>query len=152
LDVYATHLSTIVEIALSTEGPILELGCGDYSTPVLSAIARHQGRVLKIQASDVSWLYKYSEFGDIEHVPDWDGWHPHAPPNAEEWGMVFLDSEQSTLGRIERLPQLKAVTSVVVLHDAQGAVTRKRWPDCTAGWDVEIRKRYNPWTAVLRRC
>ena len=149
MDVYATHLQALVETALATDGPILELGCGDYSTPVLSAIARRQGRVLKIQASDVNWLYKFTEFGDIEHVTNWDEWEP--PRDVDEWGMVFLDSEQSTLGRIERLPQLMAVTRVVVLHDAQGAVTRPRWQACTAGWDVEIRKRYNPWTAILRR-
>lgn len=151
MDVYATHLHPLVEVALSTEGPILELGCGDYSTPVLSAIARNQRRVLKIQAADVTWLYKFAEFGDIEHVPNWDKWTPPAPPDTAEWGMVFLDSEQSTLGRIERLPQLRAVAPVVVLHDAQGAVTRPRWQACTAGWDVEIRKRYDPWTAILRR-
>jgi hypothetical protein len=147
MDVYATHLHPLVEVALDTEGPILELGCGHYSTPVLSAIARHQQRRFHIQASDVSWLYQFSEFGDIEHVLDWDTWQP---PEGD-WGMVFLDSEQSTRGRIERIPQLREHTRVVVLHDAQGAVLRKRWSSCVEGWDVDIRKRYNPWTAILRR-
>lgn len=152
MDVYATHLHALVETALATEGAILELGCGNYSTPVLSAIARHGNRVLRIQASDVKWLYQFAEFGDIEHVPNWDKWQPPAPPPGhDEWGMVFLDSEQSTLGRIERIPQLRAVTRVIVLHDAQGAVQRPRWPKVIEGWDVSIRKRYDPWTAVLRR-
>jgi hypothetical protein len=154
MDVYATHLHPLVEMALQTEleGPILELGCGDYSTPVLSAIARHQRRELHIHAGDANWLHRFAEYGDIVHVPDWEKWQaPKAPAKDGMWGMVFVDSEQSTLGRIERIPQVRAVTRLVVLHDAQGAVQRPRWPVITKGWEVELRKRYPNWTAVLRR-
>lgn len=145
MDKYATHLEALVESALSSQGPILELGCGDYSTPVLAAIARQQGRKFLVQAQDEAWAAKYLDIAEVQIVK-WSEWVPHG-----QWGMALLDSEESTAGRIERLPALAEVTRLVVLHDADPSMGRPRWPDCSAGWEITLYKRYKPWTAVLRR-
>lgn len=145
MDPYATHLPVLVETALRTTGPILELGCGDYSTPVLAAIASQQGRRFTVQASDRNWSDRFKDIADVEMV-DWLTWSP--PPG--RFGLVFLDNEEFTKERIKRLHQLAAVADVIVMHDADVASTRPHWAECTAGLTVAMHKRYTPWTAVIR--
>lgn len=151
MEPYSTHLEALVATALATQGAILELGCGDYSTPVLAAIAKHMGRRFLVQASDEKWAAKYRDIAEVEIVK-WSEWGRSAwHPPLGEFGMVFLDSEESTAGRIERLPALATITRTVVMHDADHAMARQRWPYCTEGWDITLFKRYKPWTAVLRK-
>jgi hypothetical protein len=133
----------LVETAVNTEGGILELGCGDYSTPILAAIAKSQGRAFVSQASDAEWAKKY---GALVQMIDWATWKPEG-----RWGMVFLDSEEDTGKRISRIPALASVTDVVVMHDAQASTYRNNWDECTADFDVTMHKNHFPWTAVLRK-
>ena len=35
MDQYATHQRLLVAAVMQTEGPIVEMGCGNYSTPLL---------------------------------------------------------------------------------------------------------------------
>lgn len=146
MDRYATHLEALVATVLGVDGAILELGCGDYSTPVLAAIARAQGRRFLVHAADESWAARYRDIAMIEIV-DWSRWEP--PPG--EWGVVLLDSEESTAGRILHLPKLRAAGAIVV-HDADSAQTRRHWAECTEGFRIEWFRRQVPWTAVLRPC
>lgn len=145
MDRYATHLQALLDTALSTAGPILELGCGDYSTPVLATIARHQHRRFLVQASDRSWAERYRDLAEVE-VIDWTRWSPPAG----QWGLVLLDSEESTAWRITRLPALLGVADAIVVHDADAAMTRPHWNECVRGFGIHWYKRYLPWTAVLR--
>lgn len=153
MDPYATHLQALITTALRTTGPILELGCGDYSTPLLAAFANEQGRRLLVQASDWRWLSRYEALGgeqvEIEQV-DWKTW---TPPVAEpKWGFVFLDSEQNTADRIRHLPALLEVTDLVVLHDADHSMKREGWEKRSAGWQI-IEHYFEPLpqTVVLRK-
>jgi hypothetical protein len=139
IDPYATHLEALIGTAMSTDGPILELGRGDYSTPLLKAIAKAQGREFKSQASNKEWA---SRFQDVEIV-DWDTW---VPPLGY-WGMVFLDSEEHTHKRYERLHVLSTITNTIVLHDANEP---KRY-DVLNGWGITLHVRHKPHTAVFRR-
>lgn len=133
----------LVETAVNSKGGILELGCGDYSTPILNAIAKSQGREFLSQASDLEWAKKY---GDLVEIISWDTWVPEG-----SWGMVFLDSEEDTGKRISRIPELAKVTDLIVMHDAQASVYRKNWDECTRDFEVEMHKDKFPWTAVLRK-
>lgn len=129
--------------ALNCEGGILELGCGDYSTPILAAIAKRQNKPFHVQGSDAVWAKKY---GDLVEIIDWDTWAPKG-----RWGMVFLDSEEDTGKRISRIPALAAVTDVIVMHDAQASKYRQNWDECTKDFAVEMHQTHFPWTAVLRK-
>lgn len=146
MDPYATHLEALVTVALETVArPITEMGCGDYSTPVLAAIARAQRREYIVYASDEAWAARYHDIADVRLV-NWTNW---LPPY-KHLGMVLLDNEQSTADRIRWLPMLRTYADVVVLHDAQASMARKHWNECAAGFSVTLYQRYEPWTAVLR--
>ena len=143
MDAYSTHLHALVKTALTTTGSILELGCGDYSTPVLQEIAKAQGRDYRGQSSDALWA---ARFLGIEIV-DWMTWEPPVG----WWGMVFLDSDEKTWDRVKRIPQLKGFTDTIVVHDADIAMQRAGWPEAAKAFPkLEFYKTHQPWTVVMR--
>lgn len=151
LDPYSTHLEALVQTALQTTGGILELGCGHYSTPILEAIAKTQGRPYLSQASDANWA---SQFNGSVQVISWESWEPPTNPDSPDgkWGMVFLDSEENTWSRVRRIPSLAKVTDTIVLHDAEISMMREGWRDAISAFpDVTIFNRYRPYTAVMRK-
>ena len=145
MDPYSTHLMPLVKTALETKGAILELGCGDYSTPLLREICRIQARLFVCQTTDGVWAEKVG--GEIEVIPDWDTWMPPKGP----WGMVFVDSDEGTWKRVKRIPLLAGLTKTVVLHDADVSMTRGAWPLAKEAFPiVMIYDKYKPWTAVMQ--
>lgn len=143
MDPYSTHLEALVRTALETTGSILELGCGDYSTPILHAICKAQNRLYKVQSSTPEWACRYK---DVELV-DWETWTPPEGP----WGMVFMDSDEKTWNRVKRIPSLKGFTNTVVVHDADVMMQREGWPKAAESFpDITIFQTYKPWTAVMR--
>lgn len=142
VDAYATHLEALVTTALATTGGILELGCGDYSTPILHAICQAQGREYKVQSSTPEWAKRYR---DVEIV-DWETWRPSG-----KWGMVFMDSDEKTWNRVKRIPLLKGFTDTVVVHDADVCMKRGGWQQAAEAFpNITIYNTYEPWTAVMR--
>ena len=133
-----------MDTLVSSKGPILELGCGNYSTPVIASIALAQGRKYVVQASNAEWAAKFAEDVEIQIV-DWDEWEPKG-----EWGMVFLDSEESVKNRIKRLPALAQCAEVVVMHDANIAMQNPEWKDMVRDYgQVTVYTKHVPWTVVL---
>lgn len=143
MDPYATHLEALVTTALSTTGPILEMGCGHYSTPLLAAIARHGGREFVVHASNREWAEKFADIASIQIV-DWDNWEP------PRFGMALLDSEEHTSRRLGKLPKLLERGGAVVVHDADIVSSYPAWQSTVTGRAVEFYKRHKPWTAVIR--
>lgn len=142
MDPYATHLEALVSTALATDGPILEMGCGDYSTPVLAAIANKMGRGFVVHSSNEEWASKFSDLADV-NIVNWDEWEP------PQFGMALLDSEEHTLKRLSRLPKLLEVGGAVVVHDADIVSSYPAWRGTVAGRGVQFYKRQRPWTAVI---
>lgn len=144
MDGYATHLEALVNAALESDGDILELGCGDYSTPVLSAIAKHRGNKLVVNASDPAWASRYKDFAEIVIV-DWKTWQPKG-----KWGMIFLDNEEHQPYRLMRVPKLLEHTPIVVMHDADQAEMSPEFDQIARGLNVKTYKTHQPWTMVFR--
>ena len=92
---YFTHLLTLSKYAAKApEGStIIELGCGLYSTPVLSSIALARGLKFIVYSSDEVWMNKVKPcVHDNVHwnvVKDWKKWDM-----PEDAYMVFLDNEE----------------------------------------------------------
>ena len=132
---------------MMSAGPILELGVGDYSTPILAAISRQQNRPFLAQTSDKEWARKFVDIAQVKIVPDWLAWEPPAGP----WGLALLDNEQFVRDRILQIPALSKVAKVLVMHDADVAVGLANWQECISGYkEIAMYKRYTPWTAVMR--
>lgn len=115
----ATHLPMLM-LALNrvTRGDVLELGCGDYSTPILHYACQGQGRLLYSLDSNAEWLRKFLPLGSpahvFEHAQDWDA----VRCINQEWGVALVDHEPAARRGIE-LKRLAQCARVVVAHDVE---------------------------------
>lgn len=115
----------LVRTALTARGPILELGCGDYSTPVLAAIAAHLGVPFSFMSSAPEWAAKYAGGTIVD-------WATVAFPPAD---VVFLDNEELTRDRIKHLPALAKTSRVVVMHDIVACMSRPSFVEMVRHFD-----------------
>ena len=144
-DPYATHLEALVNAALETPGDILELGCGNYSTPILSAIARHRGNRLSVKSSCREWAEQFTKVADVE-LDDSEKWTPEGKD-----GLVFLDNEQLTRDRIKWLPELQQHCDCIVMHDSDAAMSHSHYPEMVKGFKrIKTHNTHTPWTVTLQ--
>jgi hypothetical protein len=128
---------------------ILELGCGHYSTPLLSSIAKTQGRDFQLITSDPAWAKQFQNDPDQLQLIDFSMWAEF--PFEGEWGMVLLDNEELVIDRSIQLFKLNEKAKVVVFHDAD------RIEQQGTSWGlihmlyrhVYFYDRYCPHTAIL---
>lgn len=93
-----------------SEHPILELGCGDGSSPTLQEFVKHNHRELLSYDYDKEWAEKYG----ASHVKDWD--------EAVDWNKkysVALVDESPGEQRHKSLMLLKNVCDIVIVHDSE---------------------------------
>ena len=148
-----THSAPLAITCMNTTGPVLELGCGLYSTLLLHTICEKQGRRLHTVDHTLSWLNKFTHLEtslhSFEHVkcgafnvtllefvyklsPDWakkidDSWDQVGKD--EHWGLVFLD-QLPLSRRIKDLKRLRTSADVFVIHNTNrmGNWLSEFWP------------------------
>lgn len=116
VDAYATHLEGLAWALAHTTGPVVELGGGWYSTPMLHGFCEAQGRDL-YTVEDSEWF--------LEALKDYwpASWHHYVHDEAygipvSDPGLVFIDA-----GTIYRAPLALAAkearAELVVVHDTE---------------------------------
>lgn len=130
---YSSHMPVLFDLLHKTDGPVLELGAGRYSTPLIHwACAPSQRFVLTLE-SDPKFFEYASQFADTWHkvvlVEDWDQ-YPLESPNGR-WGLAFVDHAGSR--RAAETKRLAPLADIVVCHDTCGRDDRKyhyseAWP------------------------
>lgn len=141
---YWTHQVPLVTAVLNTTGPVLELGCGHYSTALLHAICSHQKRQLLTAESELEWMNKFSDmkndYHNFVHATDWDA-------ITGEYDVVFID--HVTERRAVDLKRLRDTTKIFVVHDSE----KKRWYKYGTYFDTFKYKydypRYTKMTTLL---
>lgn len=112
MDPYATHQQALISSALITKGPIVELGCGDYSTPLLYEIAKSQGRKFTVYSTDKEWASKFKDYVNVIILESWKDY-----PYPSDVGLTFLDNEEYIRHRKLHVPKLLETSDVVICHD-----------------------------------
>lgn len=120
-DPFATHIPTLVRALKFSDGPILEIGCGRHSTPLLHRLGEATGRAVTSLDTSAAWIAQLTPL-PIRRVDSWDA-DDVAEILARDWGLVFVDCgpPARVRGRI-----LAAVhhADVVVIHDTEERVRR----------------------------
>lgn len=111
-----SHLPVLLKLLQLTTGPILELGCGNYSTPFLHWWCYTTKRRL-VTYEDSPQFYDYlkgfaNDYHEIHFVPDWD-----AIDVSEPWGVAFVDHGRRGGRHIETAKLTHA--EYVVVHDTE---------------------------------
>ena len=118
MDLYATHQRLLVKYMMETTGPVIELGAGNYSTPILHEIAAAQGRPLTTVDNNPEWLNRFKVFESAGHtltlLPSWDDFQP------ESYGLAFVDhADPPGHPRWIQVEKLLPVAGVIVIHDTE---------------------------------
>lgn len=120
MDGYATHLEALGWALGQTHGPVLELGGGWYSTPVLHGWGVAQGREIMTCESDPEFR---AELGRLwrtsAHVfvpPGPDGIHP--ADGTRVWSVVLVDHGEGGR-RAESVRHYLPRAQLLVVHDSE---------------------------------
>jgi len=149
---YSSHLPVLRAAIERTSGPILELGCGESSTPFLHAQAARLSRRLVSIETERDWWQKFQGLANETHwvrlIPDWKNWDAFC---RQKWDVVLVDSAPD-LTRAAVLPWLGHVRYVLV-HDTEPEQA-ENYPGLTKALadypaEAEYRPAGLPWTRVL---
>ena len=145
MDPYATHQYILVKALLGTANerpgmPILECGCGDYSSPLIHAL--RDGREYDIWSADPDWSDRFRGIADSVTTVALNGPKEWSMPGFDrDYGLCLMDSEESVVNRASRIPELLNHCSVVVMHDAREDVI----PEAKYR---AVFTLYRPWTWI----
>lgn len=115
----ATHIVPLIKCFDLSEGDVLELGTGFYSTTLLDWMCEMYGRKLFSYDTDETWAKMNREKYEkpthhIEHVKDLD----NLDITDRHWGLVLIDHSPSARRRTDIL-RLKDHADYIVIHDSQ---------------------------------
>jgi len=132
---FGTHFPALATVVTHTTGPILEMGCGDYSTPLLHALCAPTGRTLVSTDVSQEWI---EFFLDMQR--DWhtfiyvSAYEPHHDANNAwfsvgqgmwdtvgsdtHWSVVLIDHSPG-LRRVADIIRLRPQTDIFVVHDTE---------------------------------
>lgn len=118
-----THLPVLIKLVSMTNGPILELGGGIYSTPFLHWACFVNKRELVTYENDPQWYSKTlthyaTDFHQIILTKNWDN-----IPIERPWDIALVDHAPASR-RIVDITRLADHAKFVVIHDSEGRLNR----------------------------
>lgn len=129
---FGTHIAPLLTAVLHTTGPVLEMGCGDFSTPLLHAVCAQTRRLLVSTDTDQAWLALFRDLETawhrFEYVPVYeDDWAINPKPTLWDaigsdthWGVVFVDHRPGERRAVD-IARLRHQADIIVAHDTQEA-------------------------------
>jgi len=130
---------------------VIELGAGNYSTPILHEICEAQRRTLKTYDNNAEWLNRFklleSDTHKLNLIASWDDFALSQPH-----GLAFVDHADIPTNHARWLQCVKLIptTGVIVIHDTE---------DSLYGYDklidlvdvIDEDTRFQTHTRVIRR-
>jgi len=115
---YGTHLPVLLRALELTDGPVLELGAGIFSTPVLHWICTRDKRQLVSMDNDprfYNWAGRFAnEYHRLVLVDDWDKVNIGYP-----WDVVLVDHSPGER-RVVEIRRLAFYAKYIIIHDSNG--------------------------------
>lgn len=140
---WASHLPSLFSCLLATNGAVLEVGAGDWSTPLLRQYCKTAGRKFISIEEDHVWATKHGSFcyADVELTKALE-----LCAKEREWSVVFLD--HNGFRRASDALLFVDRAEYIVVHDFPSPDIFKDFP--TERWKHQIvDRRARPWTLVL---
>lgn len=154
IEPYSTHLPLLVAAVAATEGPVIELGSGLYSTPVLQGLCLAQRRELWTFENNAEWMMKFIPRNGQSTAQKFsllDSWN-----DLERYGeelkcdVAFIDVDPAA-ERSHLIDVMHRWAEIVVVHDTE-TEQRHNYPSVDISLDTFryriIDKRRGPWTTA----
>ena len=117
-DPAGTHLPLLKHLVGITTGPVLEMGMGYNSTPILHELC--PDRLLVSLDSEAEWVERFASFRSFSHKiktePNWDDTTPYL--QSILWDIVLIDHHPCER-RVIDIKLLMHNTRFMIIHDTQ---------------------------------
>ena len=147
---HSTHVTTLTRAFDLSEGDVVEIGTGHFSTTLLHWLGAITGRRITSYETDVKWFQRAKryqcEYHDIILVENWDD----IPLESQHWGLAFIDHSPHARRSIET-KRLKDIADFIVIHDTEPRSEKLYgYPDIYSLFTYRYdSKKVEPWTTVL---
>lgn len=145
---HGTHLPVLIKIINLTNGPVLELGMGIFSTPYLHFACYPKRRLVSFENNPefAEWIAGFkASFHETYFVNDWN-----AIDLSGHWSVVLVDHSPAER-RVEEIKKLANSADYLVVHDTNPRQSHKyKYHEIYPLF--KFRKDFNaekPYTAVL---
>ncbi len=108
---WSSHIPLLVKVMEVSEGPVLELGAGLFSTPLLYWLCFDQDRQFISYDNSMEFAQTLQNFG-VQFVDDWDS------VKVAQYGVVFIDSAPPERRHID-VARFAEHADYIVIHDSQ---------------------------------
>lgn len=149
--IYSSHLPILIKVLQISEGPVLELGSGVFSTPVMHWLCLDNKRELVTYENykehyEMNKVFQ-TEMHKIIFIKNWD----EAKIEGLHWGVAFVDHEPRER-RVVEIRRLAQIADYVVVHDSEP--DHDKYFDFISNAFPLFKNRYNykrrrPYTTVL---
>jgi len=115
---WSSHIPLLVKVMNVSEGPVLEMGIGPFSTPLLHWLCFDQNRTLTSYDNSKEYLEANktfeTSFHQIKYLDNWDD----ADIENTHWGVVFIDHAPPERRPID-VARVANCADYIVIHDSQ---------------------------------
>lgn len=147
---HSTHVITLTRAFDLSEGDVVEIGTGHFSTTLLHWLGATTGRKITSYETDPRWYERakryQNEYHDIIFVNNWD----EIPLESKHWGLAFIDHAPHARRSIET-KRLKDNADYIVIHDTEPRSEKLYgYPEIYNLFKFRHdAKKVEPWTTVL---
>lgn len=121
---WGSHIPVLVDVLSNSEGPVLELGTGPFSTPLLHTLCVDNKRTLVSYENNPEFFNMHTafvdEFHQIKLIDDWD----KAEIENTHWGLAFVDHRPAERRKVET-KRLVNSADYIVIHDSEPQLIEK---------------------------
>ena len=118
---WGSHLVPLMACVCATRGPILEVGMGHWSTPLLHRYCVAGGRRLVSVDENLNWVAQFTDMRVCDHTMSQVRYDQFIPDAAKrEWSVVFLDHSPGWRRAQDALLFLDAVEFIIGEHGKGG--------------------------------
>lgn len=151
IDSWATHLPMLVRCVAYHRGPILEMGCGLYSTPVLHAMSHGLQVPLTSIERNPEWGKPFTKYVSPLHdviIDNTPNKHLQSLLDHGEYFHVALVDHSPAVLRAQAVKMLANKCDLIVCHDSEHRLYD--YEDVLSEFEHRVEWReYAPWTTVV---
>jgi len=124
-DAAGSHLPILCKAFEHSDGPILEMGTGYWSTPILDMLCklRKKRHILSLENDpeyyEINKAKYQSSYHDVKLINDWD----NAPIDDNFWGLVLID-HRPALRRKTDIVRLRLKAYYILAHDSEQEINQ----------------------------